>query len=361
MVPSDALPAPASRSQAVLELDGLTKRFGDVAAVADVSLTVERGELLALLGPSGCGKTTTLRLIAGFERPDAGTVKLNGEVVAGPRTFVPPERRRIGVVFQDYALFPHLSVADNVGYGVANRAQRRLRTSEMLDLVGLAAAAGRRPHELSGGEQQRVAIARALAPDPEVVLLDEPFSNLDATLRLRVRAEVRDILTAAGATAVFVTHDQEEALSLAGRVAVMRSGVLLQVDAGMRLYANPKQPFVATFVGDADLLPGDSEGEWVATALGRHALDEYVAPGAVDVVVRPEQVRLRLDGSGTAVVRQITYFGHDQVIEVRLAGGERVRSRTGVGESWHPGDRVAAQIVGPVVAFPDAMTAQPHA
>ena len=335
-----------------LSLAGIVKRFGAVAAVDGVDLEVATGELLALLGPSGCGKTTTLRLAAGFEHPDAGTVTLGGEVVAGPERFVAPERRRIGVVFQDYALFPHLSVAGNVGYGVRDRTRRPSRVAEMLDLVGLADKARRRPHELSGGEQQRVAIARALAPDPAIVLLDEPFSNLDAALRVRVRDEVRDILTAAGATAVFVTHDQEEALSLADRVAVMSSGRLLQVGAPNELYEQPADRFVAMFVGDADLLPGEFDGTRVTTALGAHLPTRALPHGPVGVVLRPECLRLRLDGSGPGAIRRITYFGHDQVLEVALLDGGRVHARIGPGSSLRVGDRVAVSIVGGVVAFP---------
>jgi iron(III) transport system ATP-binding protein len=340
----------------------LSKRFGALAAVERFDLDVAPGEILALLGPSGCGKTTFLRLVAGFERPDGGSVTLAGEEVAGPGRFVPPERRRTGMVFQDYALFPHLSVADNVGFGLA---QRRLpvgwrsrsaaagkQVEHLLRLVGLEGLGGRLPHELSGGQQQRVALARALAPSPAVVLLDEPFSNLDASLRAEVRAEVRGILREAGATAVFVTHDQEEALSLADRVAVMRAGRLCQVDAPDRLYAQPADRFVASFVGDADLLPGHWDGRLIHTSLGALRSDLATPPGEVEAVIRPEALQLRLDGGGPAVVRQITYFGHDQLVEVELDDRSVLRSRTGPTRVFEPGDRVAVSVAGPVIAFP---------
>jgi iron(III) transport system ATP-binding protein len=339
----------------VVECRSLTKTFGPVVALDRVDLDVREGEVLALLGPSGCGKTTTLRLIAGFERPDAGSVTLAGALVAAPGTFVPPERRRVGVVFQDYALFPHLTVAQNVGYGLRDRAQRAERVAAMLAIVGLEGEAARYPHELSGGQQQRVAMARALAPEPALVLLDEPFSNLDAALRVRMRSEVRAILRAAGATAVFVTHDQEEALSLADRIAVMRSGRVLQVDRPAALYAHPTDRFVATFVGDADLLVGTIDDGAVVTTVGRLRLAEPNGlTGAVAVALRPEGVRLRLDGAGQGVVRDITYFGHDQLIEVALDDGARVRSRMGPARTFEPGDRVSVSVTGDVIAFGDS-------
>jgi iron(III) transport system ATP-binding protein len=335
----------------VVECRGLTKRFGPVVAVDAVDLDVRSGELLALLGPSGCGKTTTLRLIAGFERPDAGTIVLDGATVAGER-FVSPERRRVGVVFQDYALFPHLSVAKNVAYGLRGRSNRSDRVAEMLELVGLAEMADREPHELSGGQQQRVALARALAPDPSLVLLDEPFSNLDAAMRAQVREEVRRILVRAGATAVVVTHDQEEALSIADRVAVMRAGQVVQVDTPAGVYADPRDRFVASFVGKADILPGEAAGVTVATVLGELALARPLPAGLVDVVVRPERMHLRLDGDGHGQVVGIVYYGHDQVVAVELADGARVHARMASGPAFEPGDRVDVSVRGPVLAFP---------
>ncbi|MBI2170156.1 MAG: ABC transporter ATP-binding protein [Actinobacteria bacterium] len=348
----------AAGGRPVVTCEGLVKVFGDVRAVDDVTLAVHEGELLALLGPSGCGKTTFLRLVAGFERPDNGRIELAGTEVAGPGRHVPPERRHVGVVFQDYALFPHLNVAANVGYGVRDRSTRADRVQAVLDMVGLTAVADRYPHELSGGQQQRVALARALAPEPAIVLLDEPFSNLDAALRVEVRNEVRTILKRAGATAVLVTHDQEEALSLADRVAVMRAGRVLQVGTAQVIYERPADPFVAAFVGDADLLWGEVGHDGVATPIGILQTSAPLASHGTNggeralVVVRAETVRLRLDGSGPAVVRRRTFYGHDQVIEVELDTGEVIRCRMGPGRAFEPGDRVRVSVTEPVVAFP---------
>ncbi|MFT5222115.1 MAG: iron(III) transport system ATP-binding protein, partial [Glaciecola sp.] len=287
-----------------LQCRGLTRVFpaadGDVMAVNDFDLDVPSGSLTALLGPSGCGKTTVLRLVAGLEHPDAGTILLHGLPMARGREAVPAEKRNIGLVFQDYALFGHMSVADNVAYGLhrMDRAERRTRVNEALELVGLQTQAERHPGVLSGGQQQRVAIARALAPRPSMLLLDEPFSNLDAAMRSTVRAEVRQILLDAEITSLIVTHDQEEALSLADRVAVMSEGQLHQVDRPADLYRSPATTFVAKFVGDADIITVRPTGPSQVTGiLGTIEIDGS-AVEATQVMLRPEHLDVRLDDEG---------------------------------------------------------------
>ncbi|HYN88168.1 MAG TPA: ABC transporter ATP-binding protein, partial [Ardenticatenaceae bacterium] len=237
-----------------VECTGLAKSFGDVRAVDNLSLAVRPGEVVAVLGPSGCGKTTALRLIAGFERPDAGEVRIGERVVAGRDTCLPPERRRVGLVFQNYALFPHMSVAENVAYGVRRGQDRAARVREILSRVELDGLDARLPHELSGGQQQRVALARALAPQPEVLLMDEPFSNLDAGLRAQVRKEVREILRVTNTAVLFVTHDQEEALLMGDRVAILHAGAVEQVGAPADVFHTPATRFVAGFLGVADFI-----------------------------------------------------------------------------------------------------------
>ena len=308
-----------------VRLHGVSKSFGPVHAVREVSLEIERGELMAVLGPSGCGKTTLLRTIAGFERPDAGSVEVSAEVVAGPGRFVPPERRRIGMVFQDYALFPHLTVTANIAFGLANRPrdEREGLTRRTLELVGLQHKAARHPHELSGGERQRVALARALAPEPAVVLLDEPFSNLDATLRAGLRREVELILRDAEATALLVTHDQEEALSLADRLAVMREGRIVQLGAPEEVYVRPASRWAAQFVGEVNVLAGVAHGRGVETELGLFDL-RSPASGSVHVAVRPEQLELRADHDGNAEVVAREFRGHDVLYRLRHEGGRVV-------------------------------------
>ena len=317
---------------------GLSKAYDDVVALEDFSLDVWEGSLLTLLGPSGCGKTTALRVIAGFEEA-IGTVEVRGRRVLGPDTFIPPEKRRVGMVFQDYALFPHKTVAGNVAYGLP-RAKGDSRVGEVLELVGLSRLAERMPNELSGGQQQRVALARALAPEPDVILLDEPFSNLDANLRDRVRRELRSILTEARTTAVLVTHDQEEALATSDLVAVMYRGRVVQVDTPAELYTQPSDPWIAEFLGDADVLTTTGHRGYAETAVGRFKTD---LKGPVIVVVRPEDVQLSIGKTPNAVVSQTEFFGHDQLVTVALPGGNRIRSRIGPRPSYKPGDGVNAK------------------
>jgi iron(III) transport system ATP-binding protein len=289
--PAVTMPAMAEPIELALRAQGITKRYDEVTAVDAVDLDVRRGEFLAVLGPSGCGKTTLLRLVAGFEHPDAGGVQIGGRVVVGPRTWLAPEDRRVGMVFQESALFPHLDVAGNIGFGLPRRG-RGERTAEMVALVGLSGLQRRMPHELSGGQQQRVALARALAPDPTLIMLDEPFSSLDATLRSELRVEVREILRRAGATALLVTHDQAEALEISDRVAVMRGGRIEQVSTPDELYLRPANRFVAGFVGEANLLVGEVRAGEVLTVAGSFpAGDGAMADGSrAEVLLRPEQL-----------------------------------------------------------------------
>jgi iron(III) transport system ATP-binding protein len=338
-------------SDAAVRVEGLRKAFGALQAVAGIAFAVPPGQVLGLLGPSGCGKTTALRLVAGVERPDAGSVWLGARLVAGPGAYVPPERRQVGMVFQDYALFPHLNVADNVAFGLPRGPERRRRVAEALALVGLDGLDRRWPHELSGGQQQRVALARALAPRPDVLLLDEPFSNLDAALRLRVRAEVRAILAAAGVTAIFVTHDREEALSLADVVAVMDAGRILQLAPPEELYQAPVSPLVARAVGDADFLPARARGLTAEWELGTVALAGE-AHGPVQLLVRPEGVALAPDPAGPTTVVERQFVGPYQLIAVRLPSGTPLRARVPATTALAVGARATVQLERPLFAFP---------
>lgn len=335
----------------------LTKSFDGARVLDGVDLRVEPGTLVSLLGPSGCGKTTLLRLLAGLERPDSGTVSVNGQVVAAPGTFVPPERRRISLVFQDWALFPHLSVADNVGYGLGRGSDRKARIDQALTMVGLAGLGDRMPGTLSGGQQQRVALARAVAPKPAILLLDEPFSNLDTSLRAQVRSEVHELLVDLGITTVVVTHDQDEAFVLGDQVAVMQAGRIVQQDTPAGLYANPASPWVATFVGDANLLEGtvgrDAHAMSATTAIGVIPLRSVPvggAGGSASVLVRPEECHLV--SGGDARVELVEYYGHDTVYVVGLSGGSRMRVRESSAPRARRGDAVSVMFTGePTLAY----------
>jgi iron(III) transport system ATP-binding protein len=319
-----------------LRIQDLRRSYGPITAVDGLSLELRTGEMLSLLGPSGCGKTTVLRLVAGLEEPDGGTIEIAGRRVAGPGASVPPERRRVGMVFQDHALFPHLSVADNVAYGIRRDPDRAVRVRELLELVSLPDAGDRMPHELSGGMQQRVAIARALAPRPDVILLDEPFSNLDAALRTQLRGELREILRSAGASAVLVTHDQDEALTLGDRMAVMVRGRIEQVGPPEAIYGEPATPFVATFVGTANLVHAECGPGVGETRLGTVRL---VGPsarmaGRALAVIRPEHVEIEEAPDGFAepgawrVVRR-RFAGSEILLEVEAPDGVRLWCEAG--------------------------------
>ncbi len=387
MTDRDRTPAPEVPSVSTvsvvpaLEVRGVTKSFGSTLVLDGIDLVVPTGSITAVLGPSGGGKTTLLRIVAGFERPDSGTVAIGGSPVADHVHSTPPELRRVGVVPQEGALFPHLSVAGNVGFGLDRVERRSGRIAEVLELVGLPGIERKRPHELSGGMQHRVALARALAPRPAIVMLDEPFSSLDAGLRAQVRGEVLEALRASGATAVIVTHDQLEALSIADQVAVLLDGRIAQSADPTEVYHHPASLDVGMFVGDAVVLPGEfvtGRGDGAATvrcALGDlsavMASHTGLAVGAsVDVLVRPEQLVVHdadrhdealgderraghpvgsVGATGTVVGRQ--YYGHDAVVMVRLHSGSTVTARLQTSRLPSTGSAVHVRATEQVVAF----------
>lgn len=342
-----------------------------VPALRGVDLTVPRGSFTAILGASGCGKSTLLKVIAGIERQDAGEVTLAGVELAGPSLHIPPERRNIGIVPQEGALFPHLSVASNVGFGLSSRGsnplslkirrERAERVHEMLALVGLEGYAQRRPHELSGGQQQRVALARALAPAPNLILLDEPFSALDAGLRAELRLEVRELLERTNTTAILVTHDQEEALSLADQVAIMREGIVVQTGSPHDIYAHPADAEVARFVGDAVLLPAviaPNHDGIAACELGNVPIcGSCPVPGRGSclLMLRPEQVVLDHDGLPARVLG-FTFYGHDAMLALGMGEdgrGTRIAVRVPRGITPRVGDVVGVRVAGDAVAYSD--------
>ena len=342
-----------------LSLRGVTASHGRHVVLRDVDLDVPRGSTTAILGPSGCGKTTLLRVVAGFHRADAGLVTIGGTAVCGPGLDTPPERRGIGYLAQEGALFPHLSVAENIGFGLPRRAPgRTARIEQLLLLVGLDLAMGaRRPDQLSGGQQQRVALARALAREPDLVLLDEPFSALDTGLRASTRRAVADALAAQGVTVLLVTHDQDEALSFADQVVVMDSGRVLQAGPPAELYATPADRLTAAFLGEVSTLPGTASEGVVECALGRLPL-VTACSGPVEVSLRPEQIRLtRGPVAGTdrspAKVTHVDYFGHDALVHLVLGADTPVLARTvAAADLPSPGEVVSLDVLGPVLAFP---------
>lgn len=329
----------------ILHLESVSKQFSGTVtpAVQNVNLTLHQGDILGLLGPSGCGKTTLLRMIAGFEQPQSGIVTINGRVVAGLDDWVPPEKRDVGMVFQDYALFPHLTVAQNIAFGLHNSGKKSStqinhQVTDALELVGLSGLESRYPHELSGGQQQRVALARALAPSPALVLLDEPLSNLDVQVRIRLRQELRDILKSAGASGIFVTHDQEEAMAISDQVAVMRSGRVEQFGTPEDIYIEPASHFVAEFVTQANFLPARRRGQVWETELGGFELtDNHLFCGKVDsldefdridLMIRQEDLMLQHDEEGSVVIRDRQFLGREFRYCLQTESGKELIART---------------------------------
>lgn len=335
-----------------LQTTNLTKFYGTTCAVQSIDLDVARGEFVTLLGPSGCGKTTTLRLLAGFEQPDGGAIHINGQPVAGDGGYLPAEKRRVGMVFQDYALFPHLNVSDNVAFGLkGSRKDKDQRIEQMLSLVGLTEYANRMPYALSGGQQQRVALARALAPSPDILLLDEPFSNLDTALRAQVRAEVRDILRATNKTTIFVTHDQEEALSLSDKVAVIFNGRLHQYGAPSEIYTRPIDIHVAQFIGEANLIPAHASGNRAESPLGTVRL-LGAAQGDVRLLIRPEMIHLHPADEGLkALILWREYYGFNQRLGLRLEDGTELVARTDAQVVYRTGQTVRVNVYAPLIAY----------
>jgi len=340
-------------NETAISAKDVTVLFADTPALRGFDLDVPVGSLVALVGPSGCGKTTALRAIAGFQAIGSGSISIRDRVVTGPDTNVAPEKRRVGMVFQEFALFPHISVGENVGYGVRG-ADRVERVATTLKLVGLSGYEDRFPHELSGGEQQRVALARALAPQPDVVLLDEPFSNLDAPQRERMRRELKRIVRSVGVTALFVTHDQAEALAIADHIAVMRDGHVVQAGTPDDVYVQPVSPWVATFLGDAALFEGVAGAGHVSTPVGDISTD--LPDGtAVQVMVRPEWVRPHAEDDGPGRVTDREFYGHDQRVEIALEDGSTVEALVPGRANLHIGDRVSVEVLDAIIYHNDAV------
>ena len=331
----------------VIECAAVAKSFGPAPAVDGISFALMAGEVLSILGPSGAGKTTLLRLIAGFERLDGGEISIEGRVVSGASQHVPPDRRNVGMVFQEYALFPHKTVAENIRFGLhrLDGAERDRRLAEVIGLVKLEGLEGRYPHELSGGQQQRVALARTIAPRPRAVLLDEPFSNLDAGLRRDMRREVAGILRDSGTATMFVTHDQEAAFSIADRVGVVRDGRLEQVDAPNVIYESPATQFVAKMVGTGDFIAGEIRGGMASTEIG--ALPFRSTNGAlrdgtrVVLLSRPDDFQVKPDQAGPAVVRSREFLGEATVLDVEMPSGAALKCRQVSPTTVSPGSRVS--------------------
>ena len=342
----------------ILKLKNITKFFveSDIPAVNNISLTLQQGDILALVGPSGCGKTTLLRIIGGFESPQTGEVEIGEQKVCSPTTWIQPENRDIGIVFQDYALFPHLTVEQNVAFGLKNldKNQIKQRVSEVLNLVGLEKFATRYPYELSGGQQQRVALARALAPKPKLMLLDEPLSNLDIQVRLQLREEIRDILKLAGTSAVFITHDQEEALAIADVVGVMRQGHLEQIGTPEEIYSSPASRFVAEFVTQANFLPASRKGNDWETEIGSFEIPGNHSSDTGEIMIRQEDCILQADDDAELKITKRRFLGREYRYCLETPSGREIHVRTMTDTILPEGTFVKVSIAdGAVKIFPE--------
>ena len=329
----------------ILRCLNLNKTFKESTAVANLTFEMAEGEILAILGPSGCGKTTTLRLIAGFEIPESGSIEIAGKWMSGPRTFIPPEKRNIGMVFQDYALFPHLSVINNVGYGLKNTDQQEARLRMVLTMAGLVRLQDRMPNELSGGEQQRVALARALVRSPNILLLDEPFSNLDIKLRQQVRAEVKDILKTNGVSSLFVTHDQREAFEMGDRIIILNEGHIEQIGTAEDIYEHPNTTFVAQFVGIADFLPIYTRDNIPICALGNLDIKQNLTNMVnVSLMIRPTDTTIFPSDQGTGTIISHIYQGAFTLYRILLDTGDFVHSLVPSKQKLQIGTKVKLQL-----------------
>jgi len=343
--------------QTYVELIDLSKEYAGVAALHSLTLSIAKGEFFSLLGPSGCGKTTTLRLIAGLDCLSGGTITIAGRLLSGEGHFVPPEKRSVGIVFQDYALFPHMTIFENISFGLYGQQKTSIskRVNELLDMVALSGLEKKYPHELSGGQRQRVALARSLAPSPGVILLDEPFSNLDAELRTALRHETKEILKATGATSILVTHDQEEAFSLSDRVGLLNAGRLEQVGTPYQIYHHPASRFIADFVGKADFIPSIVQGECLVSKLGRFPYpgSSYPDSTTVELMIRPDDVIIAPDPNGEALITKLLFLGADALYTLELPDKTCLHALGPSAKLLPEGSRVKVTInLAHVIAFP---------
>ena len=332
----------------IIRARSVTKSYGSEVVLSDFNLDVWNGSIVGILGISGSGKTTALRLLAGFDKPDSGIIEMRNRVISSEDTFLPPEERNVGMVFQDYALFPHLNVEKNISFGLSRDEIKSGRLEEVLSMCNLETYRNKFPQELSGGQQQRVSLARALAPKPEVILLDEPFTSLDAHMARDLREEVVSLLRQTETTAIIVTHDQEEALSVCDIVSVLENGSVIQSATPQEIYLNPVSQTVANSVGDPNILKGFSVDGRVETSLGTFVT---AYNGALDVSIRPECIELLLDSEGSYVVKECTFYGHDQVISFQNSKGEVFRARSLPNTIYEAGDKVNINI-SEVTTFP---------